>query len=217
MEMSYTARVFWRRTRVPGPAFIVFGLGNPGLNYMRSRHNVGWWVLDELVRRHAVERTLHRHKGQADLCSIGGISAALVKPTTFMNRSGQCVGPWLREYPEAGFAVVYDDITMRTGKVRLRDEGRAGGHNGVKSIIDALRREQFDRVKVGVGAPEGVDAADYVLEHPSKSELELLQPAIACAADALEQLIRNDRVEALAVIARLAQTQPADQPADPGK
>ena len=209
--------MFWRRKRLPGPDFIIFGLGNPGINYMRSRHNVGWWVLDELARRHAVEKSVHRHKGQADYCRIHGLHVVLVKPTTFMNLSGACVAAWLKEFASVRFALVFDDITLGNGKVRIRRDGRAGGHNGVQSVIEALGTGQFDRIKIGVGSPNGQDAADYVLEPPHSQEVEQLQPAIKCAADALELLARDDYEAAQAVIARQAQTQQAGPPPGPEK
>jgi len=185
---------FWRRRAEPLD-FLVFGLGNPGLNYARSRHNVGWWVLDELARRCTVNSTVSRHRGQADLCQLAGLSAALVKPTTFMNRSGTCVRPWTHEYTEAGWLVVCDDISMAPGKLRLRRKGSSGGHRGLESIINALGSEEFTRLKIGVGEPPaGVDAADWVLNPPSPAEEDLLADAVQRAADVLE-LVATDRFE----------------------
>lgn len=199
--------MFWRRKPKRQIQFLAFGLGNPGVNYARTRHNVGWWVLDELARKHGVDKTGHRHKGQVDYCKINDVSCALVKPTTFMNRSGTCVAAWLREFPEAKFAVVLDDISMNPGKLRLRSEGSSGGHKGVQSIIDTLRTKEFDRIKVGVGHPGGEeDAADYVLQAPTSSEEELIAPNILKAADALASLATGDRQAAILELAQQSQS-----------
>jgi PTH1 family peptidyl-tRNA hydrolase len=177
--------VFWRR-RVETVAFLVFGLGNPGLNYARSRHNLGWWVLDELARRQGVGSTVHRHRGQADYCLLADRKAALVKPTTLMNRSGACVRPWTMEQPEASWIVVCDDFSMAAGKLRLRRRGSSGGHRGLESIIAALGTEDFMRLKIGVGEPPaGVDAAEWVLSAPSPQDEDRLAEAVQKSADVL--------------------------------
>lgn len=195
--------MFWRRRPKLDPGFLLFGLGNPGVDYVRTRHNVGWWVLDELARRHGVKESGHRYQGQFDLIELGGVSCALIKPTTYMNRSGRCVGAWTGEFKNKPFAVVFDDISMQTGKARLRESGSSGGHNGIKDIIRALGGEEFDRVKIGVGAPpEGTDAADYVLEFPQAGEEELLADAVARAADAVEHLVRGEREAAVNSLVR---------------
>lgn len=179
---------FWRR-RSEQLAFLAFGLGNPGLNYARSRHNIGWWVLDELALRHTVSSTVSRHRGQADYCQLSGRQAALIKPTTFMNRSGACVRPWTAEQPAASWLVICDDISMATGKLRLRRKGSSGGHRGLESIINALGSEEFPRLKIGVGPPPaGVDAAQWVLDIPSPQEEDLLAEAVQRAADVVELL-----------------------------
>jgi len=195
--------MFWRRRPKLDPAFLVFGLGNPGLEYVRTRHNVGWWVLDELARRHGVDQSGHRHHGQFDLIAIGGASCVLVKPTTYMNRSGNCVGSWTREFANKPFAVVFDDISMETGKARFRENGSSGGHKGADDIIRALRGEVFDRIKIGVGSPPaGTDAADYVLEVPEAAEEDLLSAAVARAANSVEYLVRGEREAAVNSLVR---------------
>ena len=180
--------MFWWRKRQP-LEFIVFGLGNPGLDHGRTRHNVGWWVLDELARRQDVTRTEARHLGQADYLSLADLPAALVKPTTYMNRSGRCVGPWLREYSDCRWLVVHDDITMAPGKLRLRRKGSSGGHKGIRSIIQVLGTEAFDRLKIGVGEPPtDLDSAEWVLSPPTSAEEDQLASAIQRAADLVELL-----------------------------
>jgi PTH1 family peptidyl-tRNA hydrolase len=177
--------------------FIIFGLGNPGAKYSGTRHNVGWWVLDELARRHKASKPVSLHKSQADFIKLNGehgeLSVALVKPLTYMNLSGQSVAAWLRAYPKAGWAVVYDEVDLPPGKLRLRPDGSAGGHNGAKSIMQSLGgRQDFARLRVGVGRPDGdVDTADHVLEPPTRAERELLLDAVPRAADVLEWLVES--------------------------
>ena len=185
--------MFWRRKRPDPPGVLVFGLGNPGLDYVRTRHNVGWWVLDELARRLGVSERASRHRGQVEYATSAGKRLALIKPTTFMNRSGQCVLPWTREHEDTPWLVVYDDITMAPGKLRLRRDGTSGGHKGVQSIIDTLGTKEFIRLKVGVGKPPAdMDAADWVLAPPEPADEDLIAQAIQRAADAV-LLIADDR------------------------
>ena len=197
--------MFWWRKRVaaPQPRFLVFGLGNPGVNYVRTRHNVGWWVLDELARQAGEIKSAAQHHGQVDYCRLGEIPAALVKPTTFMNRSGRCVGAWVRAYAAADFIVVYDDISLPVGKLRLRRKGSAGGHRGLQSTIDALGTEHFDRLRLGIGSPpDSMDASDYVLAHPTPQEEDLIAGAIQRAVPAIHALAHGDFEEALRALSR---------------
>lgn len=194
----YTATMFWRRRRQDQPGFLVFGLGNPGLDYVRTRHNVGWWVLDELARRRGVDRRASRHRGQVEYCAIAGVQTALVKPTTFMNRSGNCISPWIHEHAEANWLVVLDDISMEPGKLRLRRQGSSGGHKGVQSIIDILDTDEFMRLKIGVGhAPPDVDTAEWVLTPPSSSEETQIAAGIQRAADAIVLIAQGQWDDAL--------------------
>lgn len=175
--------------------YIVFALGNPGARYRDTRHNVGWWVLDELARRHKPRATESRHKSQVDYVELlgahGELAVALVKPTTYMNLSGQAVREWTKAHPDAPWVVVYDDVDLPPGKLRLRPDGSAGGHNGVKSIIQSLGGKQdFARLRLGIGRPEGGgDTADYVLETPSRLERMELDHTVAHAADVIEELV----------------------------
>jgi len=184
----------WRRRTEPLD-LLVFGLGNPGLNFARSRHNIGWWVLDELARRHGVTKTASRHRSQADYSRLAELQVALVKPTTFMNRSGAAVRSWLSEYENTRWMVVCDDITMAVGKLRLRRKGSSGGNRGLESVINAVGSEEFTRLKIGVGEPPaGVDASEWVLNQPRPAEEDLLADAVQHAADVLE-LVAADRFE----------------------
>ncbi len=198
--------MWFKRKAAPQPDYLVFGLGNPGVNYAGTRHNIGWWVLDELARRTGVTGTYHKHHGQVDQVKLAGKTCLLIKPTTLMNRSGRCIMAWLRANPDAQWVVVLDDITMAPGKLRLRTEGNAGGHNGAKSIISGLGGNQFDRLKLGVGKPgPDEDAADYVLAKPTTIEEDALYAAVTRAADVLTALIEHDWQAALDVIAKLGQ------------
>lgn len=176
--------------------YLIFGLGNPGAKYASTRHNAGWWVLDELARRFKPYKTASLNQGLADFCRLQASpledakKVALIKPTTYMNLSGQCVRAWTRGHSAVPFVVVYDDCSMALGKLRLRRTGSAGGHNGIKSIIASLGTQDFDRLKLGIGEPPGqMDSADYVLQSPGKAELQELDSAVQRAADVLERLV----------------------------
>jgi len=190
--------MFWRRKRPDPPGILVFGLGNPGIDYVRTRHNVGWWVLDELARRLGVDSSASRHRSQVDYCRNGDLRLALIKPTTFMNRSGFCVYPWTKEFADTPWLVVYDDITMAPGKLRLRKEGSAGGHKGIKSIIDIFDTNEFIRLKVGVGKPpSGAETSDWVLEPPGPADEDLIAQGVQRAADAVLLIAEGKYDEAM--------------------
>ena len=177
--------------------YIIFGLGNPGTKYSGTRHNVGWWVLDELARRHKPQKTQSMHKSQVDFVKLtgahGDITVALVKPTTYMNHSGQSVREWVRAHPEAPWVVVYDDVDLPPSKLRLRPDGSAGGHNGMKSIIQSLGgHSNFARLRLGIGRPPGrMDPSAYVLQNFSRDEVKTLSEILDRAADAALEFIMN--------------------------
>ena len=193
---------WWRKRRSLKPGFLVFGLGNPGPRYVDTRHNLGWWLLDLLAGRAGVQRTTSRHHSQVDYATLNGVHSALIKPTTFMNRSGLCVAAWCRELPEARFVVISDDVTLSAGKARLRHKGSSGGHQGLQSVIDHLHTEEFDRLRLGVGPmPQDMDSADYVLLSPEDSERPLLDTTLNRAADAVQALATGDFKSALETLA----------------
>jgi len=146
---------------------VVLGLGNPGPEYDGTRHNVGWWVLDRLA--YDWDFDVFRRDGPALVTegTVGDAEVRLVKPTTYMNRSGLAVGPLsaIEGFdPARDLLVVVDDAALEVGRVRFRPEGSAGGHNGLKSVSGALQSNAFARVRIGVGTkPEGVDLSDWVL------------------------------------------------------
>jgi len=179
----------------------VVGLGNPGAGYARHRHNVGFQVLDALARAHGLsfsrEKLARTHTAQG---RIGGRSVILAKPQTFVNRSGQAVGRLARwhKVPPQQILVVYDELDLPLGRLRLRPEGGAGGHNGMRSIIEALGTQQFPRLRVGIDRPPGqMDPADYVLHPFSKEEGEIVALVIDQAVAAVEAWLEEGIVAAM--------------------
>ena len=165
------------------PIRIIVGLGNPGRDYAETRHNVGFMVLDRLVRRFNVEwKNDKARKGEL----AAGPGVLLVKPQTFMNNSGECVGPLMRYFkfhPEQ-VLVIYDDISFPVGTMRLRAGGSAGGHNGMKSLIAHLGTEKFPRLRVGISAPGLKNMVGHVLGKFAPDERPLLEEALDKSAEA---------------------------------
>ena len=173
---------------------LVFGLGNPGKEYERTRHNVGFQILDVLARRYGVSFSSHKYKALAAGVRIGDERVLLVKPITFMNLSGEAVAPIVHFYkvPLTEILVVYDDLDLPLGVLRLRPKGGAGGHKGLKSIIQHLGSNEFPRLRVGIGRPPGrMDAADFVLRPFTKEEEEIMALVREEAADAIELWVRE--------------------------
>jgi PTH1 family peptidyl-tRNA hydrolase len=179
---------------------LVIGLGNPGEEHARTRHNAGFWVVDELVRRArgswSEERKFH---GELAKCTIGGREVRLLKPMTYMNRSGlsaQSLMGYLKLAPEQ-VLVVHDEIDLPNGTVRLKWDGGHGGHNGLRDLNQHLGT-QYRRVRVGVGRPaNSADVVDYVLERPRKEEQPLLDDAVLRAADAVELIVGSGMEKAM--------------------
>ncbi len=167
----------------------IIGLGNPGEAYAGTRHNVGFWVVSLLAQRHAIPLNHHRYNARYGHGEIAGVPVLLVQPMTFMNRSGEAVRPLLKAHqltPQQ-MLVVYDDVALPLGTLRLRPRGSAGGHNGMRSIIAVLGTEEFPRLRIGIGAPpEGMDTADYVLSPFDEHEKPLMRQMLEHAADACE-------------------------------
>ena len=175
--------------------FLIAGLGNPGRQYEKTRHNMGFDTVDELIDRHRIPQGGIAHKAMYGKGIIGGEKVLVAKPLTYMNLSGDSVAEFVNYYkmdPETEIIVIYDDIDLDPGQIRIRKKGSAGGHNGIKSIIGRLGTQNFYRVKVGVGAkPQGWDLADYVLGRFSKEEREVVNKAIEQAADAVEMILEQ--------------------------
>lgn len=178
--------------------YVIAGLGNPGKEYEHTRHNVGFEVVDRLAERYDIPLTERKHRAYCGKGLIGGQKVMLVKPQTFMNLSGESVKSAADFYqiPAEQVIVVYDDVSLDPGQLRIRTKGSAGGHNGMKNIIARMGTQEFPRVKVGVGAkPERMDLADYVLSRFSKGEWEMMEDAFNEAAEAVAVLI-SDGAEA---------------------
>ena len=166
---------------------LVVGLGNPGREYEKTRHNIGFRVVDELARRWGMRFTKRRAKALIAEPSLPGRHPILAKPQTFMNLSGDAVQALRRLYAlePRQILVVYDDIDLPFGRLRLRESGSAGGHGGVRSIIDRLGTQEFPRLRVGVGRP-AAGAVEHVLGQFTPEEEAVLPQIVARAADAVE-------------------------------
>lgn len=174
--------------------FAVIGLGNPDKEYDKTRHNIGFDVIDELASQMGIDVTTKRHKALCGVGTIGGEKVILVKPQTYMNLSGESVRSVMDFYkldPESDIIVVSDDINLATGKIRIRAQGSAGGHNGLKNIISHTGTQKFKRVRVGVGANEG-NLINHVLGKFGKEERVLAEQGIRDAASAVEIMIIED-------------------------
>lgn len=184
-----------------GVKWIVVGLGNPGSKYDSTRHNTGFRVLDRLAASLGVKVDRAKFKALTGTATIGGEKVLLLKPQTYMNASGLSVEPAAAFYkvPTEKIIVVFDDISLPVGKIRIRAEGSAGGHNGLKSLNTALGSQKYPRVKVGVGAKPhpDYDLADWVLSKFSAKEEKDLAPALQNAADAVEEIIRSGTDKAM--------------------
>ena len=180
--------------------WIVAFLGNPGPRYEMTRHNAGFLVGDEFAKAQGVKLDRAKHRALTATCSVAGQKVLLMKPQTFMNLSGDAVSEAMRFYklPLDRVAVVSDDIHLELGRLRLRPSGSAGGHNGLRDIIDKCGGEGFPRVRVGVGAvPTGWDQADWVLSMFRNQDAEDILRAAARAADALTCLLTRGIDEAM--------------------
>ena len=159
--------------------FVIVGLGNPTAQYEGTRHNAGFDVIDVLAEKYNISVDARKCRAFCGKGVIAGQKVLLVKPQTYMNLSGESVGGIVNYYkidPESDLLVIYDDISLDVGQLRIRKKGSAGGHNGIKSIIAHLGTTVFPRIKVGVGEkPKNYDLADYVLGHFSKQERELME------------------------------------------
>jgi len=174
--------------------YLIVGLGNPGAKYAHTRHNVGFDVLDALSRKLNVSISRERDNALIGECFVGGQKVILAMPQTYMNLSGEAVMPLASYFkiPPENLLVVYDDIDLPQGHIRIRKNGSAGTHNGMRSIVGLLGYENFPRLRVGVGQKrEGYELADWVLGHYIGEEQEVADKAFALAADAIVDYIQN--------------------------
>jgi len=170
-----------------GLSYLIVGLGNPGPRYARNRHNVGFQSLDHLAAAYGIDLNKTRFKALFGEGQIAGQRVMLAKPLSFMNDSGQAVGALSRYYkvPVERIIVIYDDIDLALGKIRVRPGGSSGGHNGIKSLLQHLGQDAFIRIRVGVGRPTYGDAADYVLNDFSREQ----EPIVARAYDWVKEIV----------------------------
>ena len=172
--------------------YIIVGLGNPSAQYAGTRHNAGFDVIDRIAREYNISVETRKSRAYVGTGIIGGRKVLLAKPQTYMNLSGESVRSLVDFYKidvETELLVIFDDVSLDVGQLRIRARGTAGGHNGIKSIIAHLGTTEFHRIKIGVGKkPPQYDLADYVLGHFSKEEGALMEEGYERAVHAIEQL-----------------------------
>ena len=173
--------------------FLIVGLGNPGLQYENTRHNIGFKVIDNIAKEYNIEINRQKFKGVYGEGFINGEKVILLKPTTYMNLSGESIREVVDFYKLTceDIVVIYDDISLDVGRLRIREKGSAGGHNGIKSIIAHLGTDVFPRIKVGVGQPN-VDLVNYVLGKFTDEEMEVLSESIDASTKAVSEIIKDD-------------------------
>lgn len=172
--------------------YIIAGLGNPTKEYDCTRHNIGFAVIDEIARQNHIFLDGKKHKAIYGKGQIEGTKVILAKPQTYMNLSGESIRALVDFYKvtEEELIIIYDDISLDVGQLRIRRRGSAGGHNGIKSIISHLGTQEFNRIKVGVGGkPKGYDLADYVLGKFQKNEKPYIEKGIVMGAEATKVII----------------------------
>ena len=171
---------------------VIVGLGNPGKKYSDPRHNIGFRVLEEIARRSSIEKEESRFDAIIGHIRIGGEKVLLVKPLTYMNLSGKAVQPLMRWFKlDLGdLIVIYDDMDLSPGVLRLRAQGGSGGHKGMASIIDRLGSQEFARIRIGIGRPDN-EAIGWVLGKFSSTEQKLMEEVIDQAAAAVECWVKQ--------------------------
>ena len=176
--------------------FIIAGLGNPTKQYEGTRHNVGFEVIDRISEKYNIDVDAKKHRALIGKGIIQGQKVILAKPQTYMNLSGESIRElvdYFKVDSKEELLVIYDDISLNPGQIRIRKKGSAGGHNGIKNIIAHVGGPVFPRIKVGVGEkPPKYDLADYVLGHFSKAEQELMEEGYEDAVKAVEMIVSGD-------------------------
>lgn len=173
---------------------IIVGLGNPTAQYQGTRHNVGFSVIYNISDEYGIKVDTKKHKALIGKGVIGGEKVILAMPMTYMNLSGESVREIVDYYKcdASDVIIIYDDISLDVGKLRIREKGSAGGHNGIKNIIAHLGTQEFTRIKVGVGEkPKHMDLADYVLGRFSESEKPVIRESAKKACEAVEMIIKD--------------------------
>jgi len=187
---------------------LIIGLGNPGKGYAHNRHNVGFRCINRLARLHSINLKQHQCQSQVGLGKMSGTKVLLAKPKTFVNLSGEAVRSLMRKHNVdiSDLLIIYDDLDLPPGKIRLRQDGSSGGHKGIKSIISAVGSQEFNRIKIGIGRSDEDQGSkkhdvkivvSHVLSDFSPEEEQLIKPAIAKAAEAVEHIIAEGIVSAM--------------------
>ncbi len=187
---------------------LIVGLGNPGKAYAHNRHNIGFRCINYLARLHSIPAKKHQCQSQIGSGEVAGVEVLLAKPKTFVNLSGEAIGLLMRKYsiPVNDLIIIYDDLDLPLGKLRLRPGGSAGGHKGINSIISALGSKDFGRIKVGIGRPtkeDGTPVTDedaivnHVLSDFTPQEEKAIKPAIARVAEAIHCVITEGIIAAM--------------------
>lgn len=188
-------------SRPTKPEFIIAGLGNPGVSYEHTRHNAGFLALDAIEKKYTPTSPEHKFNAVCRRAVIGGKSCLLMRPQTFMNKSGEAVSDAMDFYdiPPENIIVIYDDISLDVGTMRIRRKGSAGGHNGIKSIIELCGSQDFPRIKIGIGGKPhpDYDLADWVLSRFSEEDMKTLAEVFEKSAEALELIVRGETGEAM--------------------
>lgn len=193
-------KLFSKNSAGGGADWLIVGLGNPGPKYDATRHNTGFLMLDALAERFGCEIRRIKFKGLYGKCRIAGQDAVLLKPSTFMNLSGQSVTDAMNFFhiPPERMLLLFDDISLDVGRMRIRLKGSDGGHNGVKNIIYLSGSDRFPRIKVGIGhKPEGWDLANWVLSRFSQDEMKQLEAVAKNIGDAAELILSGQPDKAM--------------------
>ena len=200
--------VTWRKKDM----FIIAGLGNPDRQYEGTRHNVGFDVIDRIAEKYNISVDVKKHRALLGKGVIEGQKVILAKPQTYMNLSGESIRSLVDYYKIDGeheLLVIYDDINLGVGQLRIREKGSAGGHNGIKNIIAHLGTQVFPRIRVGVGEkPSRYDLADYVLGHFSKAEKELMDEGYDHAVKAVGMILSGRIGDAMSEYNRKKKEEP---------
>lgn len=183
------------------PVKLIVGLGNPGPDYEQTRHNAGFWFVDQLARQHGEEFKLSsRHHGSISKIKLHAQECWLIKPHTFMNRSGQAVSSlanYFRIEPDE-ILVAHDELDLPAGQARLKTGGGHAGHNGLRDIMSALGNREFHRLRIGIDHPQDrSQVVNYVLSRPSKAEKEAIESALSKAADCLTDILAGNLQKAM--------------------
>ncbi len=177
---------------------LIVGLGNPGKEYEKTRHNVGWWVVDRVAKELGVELKREKFNALYGQYSSPKGKVFLIKPLTYMNKSGEAVGSFARFFKihPSEVLVIYDDLDLPLGSVRLRLKGSSGGHRGVESVISSLGTKEFPRIRIGIGRPQRKEeVVDFVLSPFKGEELPLIERATEKAAECVIEVIKRGELE----------------------